>query len=150
MKRGFTLIEIIIVIIIVGILAAVGLTQYAAAVERPRGAEGKTILGDIRKFAYQYWIENGSVTSVTQADLNIGTAPEQFPSACRSSHYFRYVCYSPSSSSVLCAAYRCTSGGKTPNRAGNAFIMWTCNLSTGIDNYYGCCNFGMGTSDFRY
>jgi len=33
MKQGFTLIELIVVIIIVGILASVGMTQYTKVVE---------------------------------------------------------------------------------------------------------------------
>lgn len=47
MKKGFTLLELIIVIIIIGILATLGLTQYARMVERGRGAEARQLLGNI-------------------------------------------------------------------------------------------------------
>ncbi|MBU0547795.1 MAG: prepilin-type N-terminal cleavage/methylation domain-containing protein, partial [Candidatus Omnitrophica bacterium] len=36
MRKGFTLIELIVVIIIVGILASVGMTQYTKVVEKGR------------------------------------------------------------------------------------------------------------------
>ncbi len=93
MKRGFTLIELIVVIIIVGILASIGLTQYSKTVERGRGAEARMILGDIRKIAYEYWLQNGTLTGITNSYLNIGVSSDQIPGspgACRSSHWFRY------------------------------------------------------------
>ncbi|MDD5130223.1 MAG: prepilin-type N-terminal cleavage/methylation domain-containing protein, partial [Candidatus Omnitrophica bacterium] len=45
MKKGFTLVELIIVVIIVGILASIGLTQYNKVVEKSRAAEARMILG---------------------------------------------------------------------------------------------------------
>jgi prepilin-type N-terminal cleavage/methylation domain-containing protein len=40
-KKGFTLLELIVVIVIIGVLATLGLTQYASMVERGRSAEAK-------------------------------------------------------------------------------------------------------------
>jgi len=44
-RIGFTLVELIIVIIIVGVLAAVGISQYSLTVEKSRLAEAKIHLG---------------------------------------------------------------------------------------------------------
>jgi prepilin-type N-terminal cleavage/methylation domain-containing protein len=42
--KGFTLVEIIIVVIVLGILASVAGVQYTKVVERSRGAEAKQVL----------------------------------------------------------------------------------------------------------
>jgi len=65
--RSFTLIELIIVIIIVGILATLGISQYARMVEKTRSTEAKMIFGDVRKLAYQYRLENGTIAGMTDA-----------------------------------------------------------------------------------
>ena len=48
-KSGFTLLEIIIVIIIVGILASIALPKFFKTVEFSRGQEALTNLGTIRQ-----------------------------------------------------------------------------------------------------
>jgi prepilin-type N-terminal cleavage/methylation domain-containing protein len=133
-KRGFTLLEIIIVIIIIGVLATLGFTQYGRMVERSRGAEARAIAGDIRKFAQAYYMEQGTLAGFANAAANIGAANDQIPSACRTSHYFQYA-IGVATPSLTVTAARCTAGGKTPNApagAGNYILI--SNLATGVDD----------------
>ncbi len=54
---GFTLIELIVVILILGILASVGIPQYRKSLERARGAEayaGLAILQEAEKIYYAH------------------------------------------------------------------------------------------------
>ncbi len=117
-NKAFTLLELVVVIVILGVLATLGFTQYGRMVERSRWAEAKMILGDMRKLAFVYWLANGTLTGITNSNLNVGTAADQIPSACRSSHYFYYDYYTDAYwvlPWVLVRAWRCSSGGKEPN-----------------------------------
>ncbi len=150
MKKGFTLLELIVVIVILGVLATLGFTQYGRMVERARGAEARAILGDIRKLAIAYRLVNGSVNGTFRADFNIGTAQDQFPVRvpCRSSHYFGYDLGSdwwlPYSSDPVFVAYatRCTAGGKAPQgTVAASTLILTTNLTAGTDTWSGTGNY---------
>lgn len=62
MQRGFTLIEVMITVAIVGILTAVALPAYNDYVTRGRLSEAFTVLGAAQPAAEQYWANNRKYT----------------------------------------------------------------------------------------
>lgn len=69
-RSGFSLMEIIIVILIISVLAAVGFPRYRLTVERTRAAEGVQILTALYNAQKAYFFENDSYTT-NMDDLDI-------------------------------------------------------------------------------
>lgn len=137
MKKGFTLIELMIVIIIIGVLATIGIVQYQAAVEKSRGAEAKQFLGFLRSQCAAIWMEDGDTTSCNVTNLRIGTANETLPSACRRSHFFTYSVSGNTGNTATFIATRCTgSNGKTPGlSSGTGNVNLTVDYQSGTDTW---------------
>jgi prepilin-type N-terminal cleavage/methylation domain-containing protein len=106
--KAFTLVELIIVVIIVGILASLGMTQYSEVVEKSRLAETKVRIGTMRQLAYEYYLNNGDMSTITNADVGVDNT-------CRSTDYYSYWIGSKGTTWLNLASTRCSSGGKAPN-----------------------------------
>ena len=139
-RKGFTLLELMIVIIIVGILATLGVMQYQIAIEKSRGAEARQILGQLRSTCAAVWMEYGNTSYCDDTRLSIGSGDTivegRLPGdECWETHFFRYEIGTNNGDAVALRAVRCTSNGKTPDLySGTASL--TLNVDyTGQDNW---------------
>ena len=77
LEKGFTLIELMVVIFIIGILSAVGISYMRGRTDSAKWSEGKAIAGSIRTAARAYIAEKGNGftfagTSLAQLGLATG------------------------------------------------------------------------------
>lgn len=61
--KGFTLLEMLVVSLIIGILAAIALPKYQLAAEKARAAEGITILRSLRDAQFNYFLTHGKYSN---------------------------------------------------------------------------------------
>lgn len=81
--KGFTLVELIIVIIIVGILSIVAVPIYRSYFRKAMTTEGKTLLGVIQLAERAYFAENTKYFAVDTTDFS-----ETLDIDARSNKYF--------------------------------------------------------------
>jgi prepilin-type N-terminal cleavage/methylation domain-containing protein len=71
-KKGFTLIELIIVVVIIGILALVAIPRYFASVQKARKSQAVVTLTHIKDAMAGYYAVNGILPAVTPGtDINV-------------------------------------------------------------------------------
>jgi len=72
-QKGFTLIELMIVVAIVSILAAVAFPSYQQHVLRGNRAEGRTALLDAAARLERYYSDNNKFVALATANINTAT-----------------------------------------------------------------------------
>ena len=71
-SHGFSLIELMVVVIIIAILAAVGYPMYRSHVLKSRRADAKSALVQLTQLQENYYTNNNSSYATTFTDLNKG------------------------------------------------------------------------------
>ncbi len=68
-SRGFTLIELIVVMLIVAVVTAIAIPSYSAQVEKTRRVEGTSALLELVVLMERYYANNGTYLAATPAAL---------------------------------------------------------------------------------
>ncbi|MGD0337124.1 MAG: prepilin-type N-terminal cleavage/methylation domain-containing protein [Candidatus Omnitrophota bacterium] len=76
-KKGFTLLELMVVVIVIGILAMVALPRFVRVVERAKSAEGRLLLDVIRLSQLRYYAEHDRYTGAI-TDLDLAYSPPKY------------------------------------------------------------------------
>ena len=72
-RKGFTLLELLIVVVILGILAAIALPQYTKTIMKARSAEAMTTVGTLKSSLERQWFEGYANGVYVQADFATGS-----------------------------------------------------------------------------
>lgn len=67
---SFTLIELVIVVVIIGVLAVVAMSQYRNVIENARSAEAYSVLAEIVSAEKRYFLDNNGSYTTTIGSLD--------------------------------------------------------------------------------
>lgn len=71
-RNGFSLMELLITVLIIGILAAMSLPSYVTTIEKTRTSEAVAVLNAVASAQDRYFMKKGTyVNSLSNLDINI-------------------------------------------------------------------------------
>ena len=147
LQQGFTLIELMIVVAIIGILAAIAVPAYQDYTIKARVSEGASLAGAVRTAVDVAFSENGSLAAVPVTHASLGLATN----ASYASRYVRSVTVSDDGASrpMVTVVLRATAalglssaGGQdirytsTLSAAGASAVTWTVSTGSGVPAKY--------------
>ena len=106
MARGFTLIELMIVVAVLAILAAVAFPQYTNYIQRGKITEATSSLSELRLRAEKWFSDNRTYQNAGGTDVG-------FNEAIQNAKYFTYNCTAATATAFTCTATGVANQGMT-------------------------------------
>jgi type IV pilus assembly protein PilE len=119
-QKGFTLVELMITVVVIGILASIALPNYTDYVRRGKAAEATSTLADLRVRMEQYFQDNR-----TYLDVSVAILAPCSPAA-GTTKYFTYSCTTQTQNTYTISAAPAAGQGMT----GFAFSINESNVKT--------------------
>ena len=87
-NKGVTIVELLIVVVIIGILAAIAFPSYEAYLKKGRRADAQTLMMDIATKEQQYLLDaRGYTATIGAGGLGISTSGWTCAAACTNAFY---------------------------------------------------------------
>jgi type IV pilus assembly protein PilA len=133
MQKGFTLIELMIVIAIIGILAAIAIPAYTDYTVRARVSEGVTAASAAKSTIAENIANAGAVNATSCLGVNEWAAAPN-----TESHVTSLQCTDATGvvTVIMDATARAVNLAMTPTLAANSTVTWLCRVSTADNNKY--------------
>ena len=123
-QAGFTLIELMIVVAIVGILAAIAIPAYQDYLARSQAAEAPSLLGGLKTPISEFYALKSSVPLINNGDVNTG-----LQNVVNNGKYVGSVIRQSASPAIYRATFK--GSGSVSAKLAGSFIEMTFNTTAG-------------------